>query len=62
MRMGMGDAGVKERRRRKKDDGAEERTKVKEIDREKRIGRGVTPEGMQRGSGCASSPRVWIDY
>lgn len=68
MRMGMREAdGECDKGRTRpgaKDDGAEERTKVKESDPGKggSSEEGVTPEGMQRGSGCASSLRVWIDY
>lgn len=39
-----------------RNEGERERPEKKEAKR------GVTPEGMQRGSGCASSLRVWINY
>lgn len=63
MRMGMRDdggkcdeGGTRETGRRRRDDEAEERSEgERERPRKKGVGRGVTPEGMQRGSGCASS-------
>lgn len=46
----------KRRRSRRENEGERERPRKREVARRgKRGGEGVTPEGMQRGSGCASS-------